>query len=66
MCDVIIVSESRGRFPVLAAMILLAYYYLMQLLTHLCLKAVAYFSLRIDSEEYNKSGLLTLELLFAL
>jgi len=47
-------------------MILLAYYYLMQLLTHLCLKAVAYFSLRIDSKEYNKSGLLTLELLFAL
>ena len=33
-------------------------------LTRLCLKAVVYCSLKLHSGQFNKSGLLTLELLF--
>jgi len=65
VCDVIFICISRGTFPALPAMIrLFAYDCVMQLLTRLCLKAVVYFFLRLHSEEHNKSGLLTLELLF--
>jgi len=44
--------------------LLLAYSCVMHRLLTLCLKFVIYFSLRLDSKEHNKSGLLTLELLF--
>jgi len=41
VCEVIIICISRGMFTTLAAMILLfAYDCVMQLLAHLCLKAV--------------------------
>jgi len=66
MCDMIIVCVSCRTFSAFAAMILLiAYDCIMQLLPHLCLKAVMYFSLRLDSEEHNKSGFITLELLIS-
>jgi len=44
--------------------ILLASDCVMKLLTRLSLKTVVYFSLRLEREEDNKSGLLTLKLLF--